>query len=86
MKPICKIDEYGTKIWFLNDFYHREDGPAVEYLDGDKYWYNYGNLHRKDGPAVEFADGRKEWYYHGKYIYCKDNEEFLRIVKLMAFL
>ena len=28
----------------------------------------------------------KEWYYHGKYIDCKNNQEFLRIAKLIVFL
>jgi len=31
-------------------------------------------------------DGIKEWFLYGEEIICKDNEEFLRIVKLKAFL
>jgi hypothetical protein len=27
----------GDKYWFLNDKRHREDGPAVEYNNGDKF-------------------------------------------------
>jgi hypothetical protein len=27
---------------------HREDGPAVEYADGDKAWYKNGKLHRME--------------------------------------
>ena len=38
-KPVMKVDEYGDKIWYLNDKRHREDGPAVEYADGSKEWY-----------------------------------------------
>ena len=34
-----KIDFDGTKRWFLNDKRHREDGPAVEYPNGEKRWY-----------------------------------------------
>ena len=45
---------------------HREDGPAVEYIDGDKKWYLNGKLHREDGPAVEDTDGNKEWWLNGK--------------------
>jgi len=44
---------------------HREDGPAVEYSNGDKKWYLNGKLHREDGPAVEKADGKKVWYRNG---------------------
>ncbi len=53
---------------------------------GNKFWHLNFSLHREDGPAVERAEGTKKWFYKGKKIDCKDNEEFLRIVKLMAFL
>jgi hypothetical protein len=53
---------------------------------GTKEWRLNGKLHREDGPAVEYADGVKYWFYHGKYIDCKDNQEFLRIIKLIVFL
>ena len=36
------VDDRGTKSWFLNDVLHREDGPAIEYYNGDKYWYLNG--------------------------------------------
>lgn len=29
----------GTKSWYLNGNLHREDGPAIEWGDGDKWWY-----------------------------------------------
>jgi len=45
---------------------HREDGPAVEYANGNKYWYQHGKKHREDGPAVEDANGNKCWYQHGQ--------------------
>ena len=57
-----KVDDYGTKEWLLNDKYHREDGPAVEYDNGGKEWYLNGKRHREDGPAVERATGTKYWY------------------------
>jgi hypothetical protein len=65
-KPICKIDEEGTKRWYLNGKLHREDGPAIEYANGAKEWWLNGKLHREDGPAVEYADGTKMWYINGK--------------------
>jgi len=34
-----EIDEYGNKRWYLNGLLHREDGPAVEYADGNKEWW-----------------------------------------------
>tara|TARA_R110000868_G_scaffold99024_4_gene272664 strand:- start:19764 stop:20024 length:261 start_codon:yes stop_codon:yes gene_type:complete len=86
MKPIFEINKYGCKVWYLNDLRHREDGPAYEGADGTKFWYLNGELHREDGPSIEFYNGYKEWFYHGKRIECKDNEEFLRMIKLMVFL
>ena len=57
------VDEDGGNIYYndLNQF-HREDGPASEYANGDKCWYRNDQLHREDGPAVEYADGDKYWY------------------------
>ena len=65
-KPTMTIDTVGTKEWYLNGQRHREDGPAVEYANGDKYWYLNGKLHREDGPAIEYADGEKEWLLNDK--------------------
>ena len=56
----------GTKVWFLNDKQHREDGPAVEYPSGTKSWWLNGELHRTDGPATENNIGYKSWFINGK--------------------
>ncbi len=61
-----KIDEDGSKCWYLNDKCHREDGPAVERANGSKCWYLNDKLHREDGPAVENVNGYKAWYIDGK--------------------
>ena len=50
--------------WIQNGNLHREDGPAVEYANGNKYWYQNGKLHREDGPAIERANGDKRWFNH----------------------
>ena len=42
MQPTIHIEENGTRSWFLNGKLHREDGPAIEYANGDKYWYING--------------------------------------------
>ena len=54
------------RFWFYNGNRHREDGPAVEFVNGKKLWYLNGKLHREDGPAVEYASGSKSWYIKGK--------------------
>ena len=61
--------------WYLNGNYHREDGPAIEYISGDKEWFLNGQLHREDGPACEYADGTKEWYLEGEEL---TEEQFLK--------
>jgi hypothetical protein len=63
---ICKTDRIGTKRWYTNDKLHRDDGPAVEYLDGTCAWVHNGEFHRTDGPALEYAAGDKHWYQHGE--------------------
>ena len=65
-EPVMEIDEYGNKFWYLNDKYHREDGPAIEYADGNKFWSLNGKLHREDGPAIETAEGDKSWFLNDK--------------------
>ncbi len=60
-------DKQGNKYWKENlSNFHREDGPAIEFSDGDKHWYVHGLRHREDGPAAEFADGTKGWIINGK--------------------
>ena len=49
-QPTMKVDAEGTKFWRLpNGKLHREDGPAVEYANGDKEWYV--NDKRYDTPS-----------------------------------
>jgi len=69
------IDEYGTKRWYLNDKYHRTDGPAIEYINGDKHWFLNGKRHRTDGPAIEYYNGTKRWCLNGINI---SQEEYLQ--------
>ena len=64
------ITQNGSKLYYKDKammILHREDGPAVEYVDGDKVWYLNGKLHREDGPAVERWDGSKSWWLNSVY-------------------
>jgi hypothetical protein len=83
-KPEKIITEYGNVIWKLNGVLHREDGPAAIYVNGDETWYLNGKWHREDGPAFDWI-GAKSWCYHGKYIPCKTQQEFERLLRLKAF-
>ena len=60
------VNDDCTRFWWLNGKYHREDGPAIEFADGNRYWYLNGDLHREDGPACEYPDGTRWWYLNGK--------------------
>ena len=60
-----KVDDNGTKEWYLDGKRHRVDGPAIEFANGSKYWYQDNKLHRIDGPAIEDSDGSKYWYLDG---------------------
>lgn len=59
------VDQSAT-IWRLDGVPHRENGPAIEYSDGDQRWYRNSRLHREDGPAIEYTNGHKEWYQNGR--------------------
>jgi hypothetical protein len=71
MQPTMSIDDEGDKVWLLNGMYHREDGPAIEYLDGTKCWLYNDEYHRTNGPAIVWRDGTASWYLHG-YSYTFD--------------
>lgn len=69
----CRIENKGSydegKFYYKDKEYkifHREDGPAIEWINGDKAWYINGNLHRDEGPAVEFVQGDMSWFKNGK--------------------
>jgi hypothetical protein len=55
--------ERGTSYYYLNGKFHREDGPAIEWADGDKSWYRHGELHREDGPAIEYGKTARKRYF-----------------------
>ena len=65
----CKIDHWGIKRYYnAEGKLHREDGPAIECVNGDKYWWINNELHREDGPAIEYAEGNKYWYLNNKIV------------------
>ena len=75
----------GNRVWRNSTGqFHREDGPAIEWANGDKEWWVngpvvemangdkawwvHGNLHRTNGPVVEYADGGRKWYFRNKKV------------------
>ena len=66
IKKYCvTVDECCTTRWYKDaehSIRHRENGPAVEYSNGDELWYHNDQLHRIDGPAIIRVNGHKEWW------------------------
>ena len=67
-ESICITAYNGTRRWYLNGQYHREDGPAIEYSDGSKVWYLNGRFHRVGGPAIIRKNGETEWWINGNRV------------------
>ena len=67
MRKMMKAGGYKEVYVNANGQYHRVDGPAIEWANGDKCWYKNGQHHRDDGPAIECANGDKHWYKNGLY-------------------
>lgn len=59
--------ENGTKEWYRLDVLHREDGPAVEYANGDKEWWWRGKRFRIDDGPVAIYGNKEYWYKYGDF-------------------
>lgn len=53
-KTYTVTDDGWRKAWYYDNMAHRENGPAVEYANGDKFWYQSGEL-----QSGELHTGRK---------------------------
>jgi hypothetical protein len=96
MNDGCFVDNTG-KWWRRDGQLHRENGPAIEYANGDTAWYQYGKLHREDGPAVDSKfiglttdvphnQHIQHWYWRGTYLAnVHSQEEFEKWLKMKAF-
>lgn len=49
-KPKIVVDSVGTRWWYLGNQLHREDGPAIEWIDGTVSWF----LHHKGYALYEY--------------------------------
>ena len=75
------IDRDGTE-YYKDGVLHREDGPAVEWLNGSKFWFINGKRHREDGPAFVWADGTNNWYLNDIQYHEEDFKVAVRKLKL----
>jgi len=87
MESILTIDEYGHKEWKLpNGDYHREDGPAIEFVNGSKAWWINGKRHREDGPAIDYVNMYEEWYLDNIQYTEQEYKGEMRSIKLKQLL
>jgi hypothetical protein len=81
--------EGNDKIWYRDDLWHREDGPAIEWGNGSLGWFQNGEYHREDGPAFigssSYGTKIESWWYRGERIHCRTQEEFERLIRLRSF-
>jgi hypothetical protein len=69
------IDGQGTKFWKnKKKQFHKLDGPAIEWFDGESEWWQNGMRHREDGPAFIYTNGDKEWWIN--HVNFKTKEEY----------
>ena len=61
-----KNKELVYKRYYKDGNFHRLDGPAIEWANGEKEYWIEGKRHRLDGPAVEWRSGTKQYWVNGK--------------------
>jgi len=83
MKSKLTIDKLGNKFWKLpSGKFHRKDGPAIEYSNGNKYWYINGKLHIENGPTCKCNNGYKAWYINDvEYKVKMRSKKLLKLLK-----
>jgi hypothetical protein len=67
LKYRVEVDEFGTRRYYnsAGDL-HRDEGPAVEFVDRSEQWFQDGLCHREDGPAFITARGTRKWAINGR--------------------
>ncbi len=45
--------ENGGKYWYQNGIFHRMNGPAIEYANGEKTWYLIGKQYTEEEYKIE---------------------------------
>ena len=56
-----------SKFWKNEKgYFHREDGPAIEYANGRRQWFNDGKFHREDGPVIAWESGSCSYYLNNE--------------------
>jgi hypothetical protein len=61
-----KIEILKDIFYFKDQMLHREDGPAIEFINGCQFWFINGKLHRDNGPAIVDGDELTQYWLNGE--------------------
>lgn len=79
MKIICEEDHDSFIYTILESgLYHREDGPAVVWKNGEYEWIRFDFYENSDGPVFDSPSGFKRWHKGHDFI---TEQEFIRATK-----
>jgi hypothetical protein len=53
------VNDNGDRYWYYNLKLHRQDGPAVECLDGTRRWYLNGQEYSEEEYTLALSGRRK---------------------------
>jgi len=82
-KQELTYEEWNRFAISISTTWHRIDGPAWEFANGDRAWYIEGKRHRVDGPAAEYSSGSTYWQLEGKYFTEKEFNKLIQEVRDM---
>ena len=69
----------GDIVYFKNNKWHREDGPAWITSNNFKSWWFEGKLHNLNGPARIWPDGTKQYWINGIRLKNCNSDEALQL-------
>jgi hypothetical protein len=79
VKYEVRVYSSGSKYWYLNGKQHREDGPAVEHVNGYKSWYLEGVNYSESQHKAEMA--RRNNTCNGKVVTIEGKQYELTEIK-----
>lgn len=77
----------GNEFWYQYGKLHRVGAPAM-ISKNFLAWYHDNELHREDGPAAIYLEEPtcRAYFFRGKQYECNSDEEWIRKMRLKAFL
>lgn len=60
------VDTEKVNSGYIKGTIHRDNGPAIEKINGDRLYFKLGKLHRFVRPAIDCVNGYKEYHFDGE--------------------